>query len=112
MAEKDTFVHMGGVIEVDGKRYLPGDPFEMDLATARHNLRAGVRLLPASSVTKEHVAAVRANGTFQTDEPVNTDPLTANVVDSALNAVSVEETNEQADAAAKAEGSTKTTPKK
>ena len=80
---KDSFVYLGGAIEVDGARYLPGEPFEMDVEIARHNLKQGIKLRPAGSVTDAHVAAVRANTTVLDRERDATSILTATPVEQA-----------------------------
>jgi hypothetical protein len=97
---KDTFVHMSGRITVDGKTYLPGEPFEMDVDAARHNLRAGVRLLPASAVNDRQAAAARANVTLI--DRAQTRDLDMSIDEAALNTKSAEDVNaESAKAAAK-----------
>lgn len=89
---KDTFVHMSGRITIDGKTYLPGEPFEMDVDAARHNLRNGVRLLPADAVTDQQIAAARAH----TTRLVRTQPID----EAALDASSAEDVNVESEKAA------------
>jgi hypothetical protein len=95
---KDTFVHMAGRITVDGKTYLPGEPFQMDVDVARHNLRAGVRLLPASAVNDRQAAAARANLTLVDRDQARDFDLA--IDDAALNTKSAEDVNAEADKAA------------
>lgn len=95
---KDTFVHMAGRITVGEKTYLPGEPFEMDIEVARHNLRNGVRLLPASAINEQQAAAARANVTLIDRD--QTRDLDMPIDEAALNTKSAEDVNAESEKAA------------